>query len=93
MSEYQAPRLETAEHVQPGHPDKLCDAAVDAIVDSVRRQDPGGQCGLEAAAIFGSLYLTGRIATDPRTLRVLDGCVTGAPGIDGLVEAVYRSAG
>ena len=48
----------------PGHPDKLCDAAVDAVVDFVRRRDPVGQCGLEAACIFNRFFMTGRIALD-----------------------------
>ena len=90
-------RIETAEHVLPGHPDKLCDAAVDAIVDFVRRGgedarrgkaiagDPDGQCGLEAAVIFGSFYLTGRIAAREDLLGALD--------IAGIVEGTFRSAG
>ena len=85
-------RIETAEHVLPGHPDKLCDAAVDAIVDFVRRGEPGvctgdpdGQCGLEAAVIFGSFYLTGRIAARKDVLAALE--------IPEIVEAVYCCAG
>jgi S-adenosylmethionine synthetase len=86
-------RIEMAEHVLPGHPDKLCDAAVDAIVDFVRRGDPAndiagdpeGQCGLEAAVIFGSFYLTGRIAACEDLLRAIN--------IETLVRESYRSAG
>ena len=92
-------RIETAEFVLPGHPDKLCDAAVDAIVDFVRRGrepcfdgdpractgDPDGQCGLEASNIFGSLYLTGRVAAREDLLYCLD--------IQELVRDVYASAG
>ena len=85
-------RIETAEHVLPGHPDKLCDAAVDAIVDFVRRGEPGkcegdmdGQCGLEAAAVFGSFYLTGRIAAREDLLVELD--------IQELIRETYRTAG
>ena len=85
-------RIETAEHVLPGHPDKLCDAAVDAIVDFVRRGkpdkcegDPDGQCGLEAAAVFGSFYLTGRIAARQDLLAELD--------IHKLIRETYRTAG
>jgi hypothetical protein len=33
--------VETAEFVLPGHPDKLCDAVVDSLVDAVRRDDLG----------------------------------------------------
>jgi len=82
-------RNEVAEFVLPGHPDKLCDAAVDAVVDFVRRSDPGGQCGLEAACIFDSIVLTGRIAVrDPRIAeRLRNGELHQA------VREAYASAG
>ncbi len=76
---------ESAEHVLPGHPDKICDAAVDAIVEAVRRTDPGGQCGLEAACIFDSFFLTGRIAADPATLQSLD--------LEAIIREAWESAG
>jgi len=84
-------RIETAEHVLPGHPDKLCDAAVDAVVDFIRRGndkvagDLDGQCGLEAASIFGTMYVTGRIAAREDLLAELD--------IPALVRDTYRTAG
>ena len=62
---------ETAEFVLPGHPDKLCDAVVDTIVDTVRRVDPKGQCGLEAACVFDRIWLTGRIASTRADVIVL----------------------
>ncbi len=77
--------IETAEHVLPGHPDKLCDAVVDAIVDLIRQRDPKGQCGLEAACVFDSLYLTGRIAAKQHVLDELD--------IDAIIRKTYREAG
>ncbi len=76
---------ESAEHVLPGHPDKLCDAAVDAIVEEVRRGDPGGQCGLEAACIFDSFFLTGRIAASPDVLDRLD--------LEGIIRKAWADAG
>ncbi len=91
--------MEMAEFVLPGHPDKLCDGLVDAVVDFVRcgrpprfeddpeacPADPDGQCGLEAAVIFGSLYLTGRIAAREELLQKLD--------IEALVQRTYETAG
>ncbi len=76
---------ETAEHVLPGHPDKLCDAAVDAVVDFVRARDPFGQCGLEAACVRNALFITGRIAAEPTALAELN--------VPLLVRKVYESAG
>lgn len=85
-------RIESAEFVLPGHPDKLCDAAVDAVVEFVRRGEPGGcdgdpdgQCGLEAAAVFGKFILTGRIAAREALLERLD--------LGALVRGVYAGAG
>jgi S-adenosylmethionine synthetase len=83
------PRQEAAEFVLPGHPDKLCDAAVDAIVDLVRQIDPRGQCGLEAGCIFDRFFLTGRIALrDERLVRWLLG-----GELARLVRDTYASAG
>ena len=77
--------IETAEFVLPGHPDKLCDAVVDSIVDAVRQGDPEGQCGLEAACVFGRLLLTGRIAARREVLDALD--------VEALARSAYASAG
>lgn len=76
---------ETAEHVLPGHPDKLCDAIVDAIVDKMQVLDSGSQCGLEAAVIFNSLYLTGRIAGSDEALAALD--------VKEIAREMWREAG
>jgi len=78
-------RHETAEFVLPGHPDKLCDAVVDTIVDAVRQKDPEGQCGLEAACVFDRLFLTGRIAARRDVLETLD--------IDALARQAWAGAG
>ena len=80
-----AMRTEIAEFVLPGHPDKLCDAVVDGIVQFVRERDPQGQCGLEAACVFGKIFLTGRIAAYPHVLDALN--------VDAIVRETYASAG
>ena len=78
-------RIESAEFVLPGHPDKLCDAFADAIVDEVMRADELGQCGVEAACVFERVFVTGRIAS---TREVLDGLDVAA-----LARRTYREAG
>ncbi len=83
------PRREAAEFVLPGHPDKLCDAAVDAVADYVRRWDPVGQCGLEAACVFDRILITGRIAV--RDVRVAERLQNGE--LFKLVRDAYASAG
>ena len=60
--------IETAEHILPGHPDKLCDAAVDGIVEVLRKLDPEAQCGLEMACVFNHVFITGRIAANDQSL-------------------------
>ncbi len=80
-------RYEIAEHVLPGHPDKICDAAVDGIVDFIRRRDPDGQCGLEAACVFDRIFLTGRIASREDVLDELK------PQLEKMVRDTYKSAG
>ena len=81
--------FEHAEGILPAHPDKLCDAVADAIADRIRRVDPLGKVGLEAACVFNHLVLTGRIAV--REEGMLDG-VRGEALAD-LVREVYASAG
>ncbi len=76
---------ESAEHVLPGHPDKLCDAIVDSIVEQMRLLDSGSQCGLEAAVIFNSIYLTGRIAGSHEALKELN--------IKEIVKKAWSNAG
>jgi len=78
-------RTEVAEFVLPGHPDKLCDAAVDGIVQFIRERDPLGQCGLEAACVFGKFFLTGRIASFEHVLAELD--------VEKIIRETYASAG
>jgi len=84
-----APMIEHAEWVLPAHPDKLCDAVADAIVDRIRRVDPFGKVGLEVACVFHHLVLTGRIAVADEALLA---SVRGEALRD-LVQEVYRSAG
>ncbi len=78
-------RTESAEFVLPGHPDKLCDALADAIVEHVMRGDALGQCGIEAACVFDRVFVTGRVAAHREVLDTLD--------IDALVRRTYREAG
>jgi S-adenosylmethionine synthetase len=55
--------IECAEYVLPGHPDKLCDAVADNIVDFATRSDKRAQCGVEVACIFDRVVVTGRVAS------------------------------
>jgi len=55
--------LFTSESVTEGHPDKLCDAISDAILDACMEQDPMSRVACEAAACTGFVLVTGEITT------------------------------
>ena len=52
----------TSESVTRGHPDKLCDAISDAIVDAFRAQDPGARVVAECAIATGVVFIAARFA-------------------------------
>jgi S-adenosylmethionine synthetase len=56
-------RLFTSESVCAGHPDKICDAISDAIVDAVLAQDPKARTGIETVAGANQINLYGEIKT------------------------------
>ena len=56
-------RLFTSESVTEGHPDKLCDAVSDAILDALMEQDPMSRVACETAACTGFVLITGEITT------------------------------
>ena len=56
-------RLFTSESVTEGHPDKVCDAISDAILDACMEQDPMSRVACETAACTGFVLVTGEITT------------------------------
>ena len=75
--------LRAAEFVLPGHPDKLCDAIADALVQEAGRRERRALVGVEVAIHRSSVYVTGRIAC--RDAESID--------VPGIVRAVFASAG
>ncbi|HSH56082.1 MAG TPA: S-adenosylmethionine synthetase N-terminal domain-containing protein, partial [Candidatus Limnocylindrales bacterium] len=55
--------LFTSESVCAGHPDKICDAISDAIVDAALAQDPSSRTGIETVAGANKIALFGEIRT------------------------------
>ncbi len=55
--------LFTSESVTEGHPDKVCDAISDAIVDACMEQDPMSRIACETIASTGFILITGEITT------------------------------
>ncbi len=56
-------RLFTSESVTEGHPDKMCDAISDAILDACMAQDPMSRVACETASCTGFVMVTGEITT------------------------------
>ena len=56
-------RLFTSESVTEGHPDKMCDAISDAILDAIMAQDPMARVACETAVTTGLAVVMGEITT------------------------------
>ena len=56
-------RLFTSESVTEGHPDKMCDAISDAILDACMAEDPMSRVACETASCTGFVLVTGEITT------------------------------
>ncbi|MFI5302472.1 MAG: S-adenosylmethionine synthetase N-terminal domain-containing protein, partial [Polyangiales bacterium] len=59
MSRYQF----TSESVTEGHPDKICDAISDAILDGILAQDPKARVACESLVKTGMAVVAGEITT------------------------------
>lgn len=59
-------RLFTSESVTEGHPDKVCDAVSDAILDACMEQDPMSRVACETASCTGFVLVTGEITTSAK---------------------------
>jgi S-adenosylmethionine synthetase len=55
--------LFTSESVTEGHPDKLCDAVADAVLDDVLAHDPDARSAVEVATTTGLVMVLGEVTT------------------------------
>ena len=60
MSNY----LFTSESVTEGHPDKVCDAISDAILDNLIEQDPNSRVACETLVTTGLAVVSGEVTTN-----------------------------
>ena len=51
----------TAESVTEGHPDKLCDAIADSVLDACLKHDPAARVACEVMATAGKIIVAGEI--------------------------------
>jgi S-adenosylmethionine synthetase len=72
-----------AEFVFPGHPDKLCDAIADGLVQAAFALEQRALVGVEVACHRNKVFITGRIGCEDA--EKID--------IEKIVRAVYQSAG
>ncbi len=92
-------RLFTSESVTEGHPDKICDAVSDAVLDALMEQDPYSRVACETCTNTGFVLVMGEITTKanvdiPAIVRktVLDiGYDSSEKGFDGNTCAVFVS--
>ncbi len=64
----------TSESVTEGHPDKLCDAISDSVLDAILDEDPESRVACESMATTGLVVVAGEISTRayvdiPRVVR------------------------
>jgi S-adenosylmethionine synthetase len=56
-------RLFTSESVTEGHPDKMCDAISDAVLDALLAQDPRSRVAVETLVTTGQVHVAGEVTT------------------------------
>ncbi|GGK39349.1 methionine adenosyltransferase [Nocardia camponoti] len=84
-------RLFTSESVTEGHPDKICDAISDSILDALLAADPHSRVAVETLVTTGQVHVAGEVTTSayadiPKIVRekVLEiGYDSSAKGFDG----------
>ncbi len=84
-------RLFTSESVTEGHPDKICDAISDSILDAMLEKDPRSRVAVETLVTTGQVHVAGEVTTSayvdiPKLVRdkVLEiGYDSSAKGFDG----------
>ena len=57
-------RLFTSESVTEGHPDKMCDAISDAILDALMEKDPMSRVACETCTTTGLVMVMGEVTTN-----------------------------
>ncbi|WP_018295586.1 methionine adenosyltransferase [Corynebacterium lubricantis] len=56
-------RLFTSESVTEGHPDKICDAISDTVLDDLLSKDPNSRVAVETMVTTGQVHVVGEVTT------------------------------
>ena len=94
-------RLFTSESVTEGHPDKICDAISDSVLDALLAADPRSRVAVETLVTTGQVHVAGEVTTsayvDIPTIvreRILDiGYDSSDKGFDGATAGVNIAIG
>src|SRR3954454_21306886 len=92
-------RLFTSESVTEGHPDKICDAISDSVLDALLAQDPKSRVAVETLVTTGQVHVVGEVTTTAKEAfaditntvraRILEiGYDSAEQGFDGLTAGV-----
>ncbi|PPK63894.1 methionine adenosyltransferase [Actinokineospora auranticolor] len=57
-------RLFTSESVTEGHPDKICDAISDSVLDALLSKDPRSRVAVETLVTTGQVHVAGEVTTE-----------------------------
>ncbi|MGH3674284.1 MAG: methionine adenosyltransferase [Mycobacterium sp.] len=61
-------RLFTSESVTEGHPDKICDAISDSVLDALLNEDPRSRVAVETMVTTGQVHVAGEVTTKAAAL-------------------------
>ncbi|ORX07962.1 S-adenosylmethionine synthetase [Mycolicibacillus trivialis] len=97
-------RLFTSESVTEGHPDKVCDAISDSVLDALISQDPASRVAVETLVTTGQVHVAGEVTTTAKEAfaditdivrqRILDiGYDSSETGFDGTTCGVNIAIG
>ena len=59
-----ASKIFSSESVTEGHPDKICDAVSDSILDAILSKDPRGRVAIETLVTTGTVIVAGEVTTN-----------------------------
>ncbi len=59
-------RLFTSESVTEGHPDKICDAISDSVLDALLAGDPKSRVAVETLVTTGQVHVVGEVTTQAK---------------------------